>query len=126
QSFKLEKLIKHRTTFPGGLYNTSFAIVMNQDTWAKIGKQDKDAIQKLSGVALAQRIGRAWDRVDRAGLAVMQANNVEVVNASKEFVDEVKAKTSGLEAKWVSEAKQRGLSNPAEVLKEYRSLIAQN
>ncbi len=126
QSFKLEKLIKHRTTFPGGLYNTSFAIVMNQDTWAKIGKQDKDAIQKLSGVALAQRIGRAWDRVDRAGLAVMQANNVEVVNASKEFVDEVKAKTSGLEEKWVSEAKQRGLSNPAEVLKEYRSLIAQN
>ncbi len=126
QSFKLDKLIKHRTTFPGGLYNTSFAIVMNQDTWAKIGKQDKEAIEKLSGVALAQRIGRAWDRVDRGGLAVMQANNVEVVNASKEFVEEVKAKTSGLENKWISEAKQRGLPNPAEVLKEYRSLIAQN
>jgi hypothetical protein len=57
---------------------------------------------------------------------VMQANNVEVVNASKEFVEEVKAKTSGLENKWIAEAKQRGLPNPAEVLKEYRSLIAQN
>ena len=49
-----------------------------------------------------------------------------MVNASKEFVDEVKAKTSGLEDKWIAEAKQRGLTNAAEVLKEYRSLIAQN
>ena len=122
-SFKLEKLIKYRTNFPGGLYNTSFAIVMNPDTWAKISKQDQEAITKVSGVHLAQLIGRAWDRVDRNGSAVMQANSVEVVNASKAFIDEVKTKTAGLEKKWVTEAKARGLQDPAEVLKEYRSLI---
>ena len=126
KSFRLEKLIKHRTRYPGGLYNTSFAIVMNEDAWAKIGKSDQEAIKKLSGEALAQRIGRAWDRADREGLAVMQANNVEVVNANKAFVDEVKAKTSSLEANWVKEAKGRGLNNSAEVLKAYRGLIAAN
>jgi TRAP-type C4-dicarboxylate transport system substrate-binding protein len=126
KSFKLEKLIKYRTSFPGGLYNTSFAIVMNQDAWAKIGKKDQEAINKLSGVALAQRIGRAWDRADREGMAVMQANNVEGISASKAFVDEVKSKTSGLEEKWIKEAKERGLTNAAEVLKEYRALLAAN
>ena len=123
-SFKLEKLIKHRTSFPGGLYNTSFALVMNPDTWAKISKQDQQAITKLSGEHLAKRVGRAWDQADRKGIAVMQANNVEVVNANKAFIDEVKAKTSTLETKWVSEAKAKGLQDPAGVLKEYRSLIA--
>lgn len=125
-SFKLEKLIKYRTNFPGGLYNTSFAIVMNPDTWAKISKADQETITKLSGEHLAQIIGRSWDRADRTGTAVMQANGVEVVNASKSFIDEVKAKTSTLESKWVSEAKARGLANPEQVLKEYRGLIAAN
>ena len=125
-SFKLEKLIKYRTSFPGGLYNTSFAMVMNADTWAKIPKQDQEIINKLSGEHLAQMLGRAWDNADRKGIAVMQANNVEVVNASKSFIEEVNAKTSGLEKKWFSEAKARGLDNPAQVLKEYRGLIAAN
>jgi TRAP-type C4-dicarboxylate transport system substrate-binding protein len=125
-SFRLEKLIKYRTSFPGGLYNTSFAMVMNPATWAKIPKQDQDAITKITGEYLAKMVGRAWDQADRKGIAVMQANNVEVVNANKAFTDEVKAKTSALENKWISEAKSRGLDNPAQVLKEYRALIAAN
>ena len=125
-SFKLEKLIKYRTSFPGGLYNTSFAMVMNRDAWAKIPKQDQEIVSKLAVEHLARMIGRAWDAADRKGIAVMQANNVEVVNASKAFIDEVKAKTSALENKWISEAKARGLDNPAQVMKEYRGLIAGN
>jgi len=125
-SFKLEKLIKYRTSFPGGLYNTSFAIVMNRDAWAKIPKQDQEIVSKLAGEHLARMIGRAWDAADRKGIAVMQASNVEVVNASKAFIDEVKTKTSTLENKWFSEAKTRGLENPAQVMKEYRALISAN
>jgi len=125
-SFRLEKLIKYRTSFPGGLYNTSFAMAMNPDTWARISKQDQEAITKLCGEHLARLVGRAWDQADRKGIAVMQANNVEVVNASKAFIDEVKAKTSALENQWVTEAKARGLENPVQLLKEYRGLIAAN
>ena len=125
-SFKLEKLIKYRTSFPGGLYNTSFAMVMNRDAWAKIPKQDQEIVAKLAGEHLARMIGRAWDAADRKGIAVMQANNVEVVNAGKAFIDEVKAKTSALENKWISEAKTRGLESSAQVLKEYRTLITAN
>jgi len=125
-SFKLEKLIKYRTSFLGGLYNTSFAMVMNPDTWAKISKEDQQAISKVSGEHLAKLVGRAWDQADRKGIAVMQANNVEVVNANKAFIDEVKVKTSALESKWIAETKSRGLANPEQVLKEYRALISAN
>jgi TRAP-type C4-dicarboxylate transport system substrate-binding protein len=124
-SFKLEKLIKYRTEFPGGLYNTSFALVMNPDTWAKISKADQEAITKVSGVHFARIVGRNWDKADRVGNAAMQANGVQATKASKAFIDEVKAKTSTLEERWISEAKAKGLADPAQVLKEYRALIAQ-
>ena len=125
-TFRLEKLIKYRTSFPGGLYNTSFAMVMNAATWDKIAKADQEAIAKLSGEALARRFGQAWDKNDREGNAVLQANGVQVVNAGKSFVDEVRARTSQIENDWIAEAKAKGMTDPAQVLKEYRALVAAN
>jgi TRAP-type C4-dicarboxylate transport system substrate-binding protein len=124
ESFKLEKLIKHKTTFPGGLYNTSFAFVMNEATWNKIAKADQDAIAKLSGEYAARLFGRGWDLVDRRGNAFMQSNGVVATQANKAFVDEIRGKTSALESKWVADSKAKGLANPEQVLKEYRAEIA--
>ncbi len=123
ESFKLEKLIKYQTSFPGGLYNTSFAIVMNPATWNKIPKQDQAAITKLSGEHAARLFGRGWDKVDIRGQAFMQANGVESIKASKAFVDEVTAKTAGLEKKWVADAKAKGLANAEAIVKEYRAEV---
>ncbi len=124
ESFKLEKLIKYRTSFPGGLYNTSFAFVMNEATWNKIGKADQEAINKLSGEYAARLFGLGWDKVDRRGTAFMQANGVQVQMANKAFVEEVKSKVSTLEQKFFTDAKAKGLANPEQVLKEYRAEIA--
>jgi TRAP-type C4-dicarboxylate transport system substrate-binding protein len=124
ESFKLEKLVRYKTTFPGGLYNTSFAFVMNEGTWNKIAKADQDAIAKLSGEAAARRFGRGWDAADRRGNAFMQSSGVGMQSAPKAFVDEVKAKTSSLEAKWIADAKAKGLANPEQVIKDYRAEIA--
>jgi TRAP-type C4-dicarboxylate transport system substrate-binding protein len=124
ESFKLEKLVRYKTAFPGGLYNTSFAFVMNEGTWNKISKADQDAITKLSGEAAARQFGRGWDAADRRGNAFMQSSGVVMQSASKAFVDEVKAKTSSLEAKWIADAKAKGLANPEQIIKEYRAEIA--
>lgn len=124
ESFKLEKLVRYRTTFPGGLYNTSFAFVMNEGTWSKIAKADQDAITKLSGETAARQFGRGWDAADRRGNAFMQSSGVVPHSASKAFVDEIKGKTSSLEAKWVADAKAKGLANPEQIIKDYRAEIA--
>lgn len=124
ESFKLEKIIKYRTDFPGGLYNTSFAFVMNEDTWNRIPKADQEIITKLSGEATARNFGRAWDTADRSAIKAMQAAGVQVTQASKAFVDEIRAKTASLEQKWIADARAKGLSNPEQVLKEYRAEVA--
>jgi len=124
ESFKLEKLIRHRTDFPGGLYNTSFAFVMNPATWAKIDKADQAVIEKISGEAVARSFGLGWESVDRRGSAFMQANGVDKRTASKAFVSEVEARTAPLEKKWIDAAKAKGLKNAEQVLKEYRAEVA--
>ena len=124
ESFKLEKLVKHRTTFPGGLYNTSFAFVMNEAAWKKISAADQAAIVKLSGEHAAALFGRAWDKADRLGAAFMQANGVQHAVADKAFTEQVRAKTNALEQKWVADAKGKGLANGDQVIREFRAEIA--
>ncbi|HYF58038.1 MAG TPA: TRAP transporter substrate-binding protein [Burkholderiaceae bacterium] len=123
ESFKIDKVIKHKTTFPGGLYNTSFAFVMNEGTWNKISKADQDAITKLSGEHAARLFGRGWDAVDRRANAFMQSAGVVATQADRKFVEEVRGRTTALEQKWVADAKGKGVANPEAVLKEFRAEI---
>ena len=124
ESFKLEKLLKYRTSLPGGLYNTSFALVMNPATWAKIPKADQAIIEKMSGEWAARFIGKYWEDADRKSKATQQAIGFEVTDADAKFVADFKAKTASIEADWVKEAEAKGLKNAAAVLKEFRAEIA--
>jgi len=124
ESFKIDKLIKHATVFPGGLYNTSFVAIMNQARYDKLSADEKKAVDTISGENYARMFGRSWDRVDRRGMALMQANGVQIVKADAKFVADVKSKTAGLEAKWVSDAQAKGLNDAAKILAEFRAEIA--
>lgn len=124
ESFKIDKVIKYATTFPGGLYNTSFVFMMNPATYARLGPAEKKAVDDASGEVAARIFGRNWDKVDRRAYALMQANNVQVTRADARFVADVKTKTSALEAKWVQDAQAKGLKDAAKVLAEFRAEIA--
>lgn len=121
---RLENFVKYRTRVPGGLYNTSFAMVMNPATWERISPADQQAIGKLSGEYAARLIGREWDAADRRGQEAMDARKIASTPSPKAFVDEVKKKTAPLEQKWIEAAQQRGLANAAQVLQEFRAEIA--
>ena len=123
-SFRLDKLIKYATIFPGGLYNTSFAFVMNPATWSKIGKADQAAIEKLSGEAAARHFGKFWEAEDIKSRAVQQAAGIKREAADAKFIADVKARTGGLEQRWIKAAQAKGLKNADQVLREFRAEIA--
>lgn len=112
-SFKLVPLIKHVTYIPGGLYNTSFAHIMNEAKWKQISEADRAAIAKLSGEALARRTGKAWDAVDARGEKAVRDANIPVVTANAKFIAEIKGKTAGLEQAWIDRAKAKGADGKA-------------
>lgn len=124
ESFRIDKLIKHATLFPGGLYNTSFVFMMNQSKYDKLTADEKKAVDAISGEVAARMFGRGWDGVDRRAIGLMQANNVQIVRADAKFVAEVKIKTAPLEQRWVRDAEAKGLKDAAKVLADFRAEIA--
>jgi TRAP-type C4-dicarboxylate transport system substrate-binding protein len=124
ESFKIDKIIRYATTFPGGLYNTSFVFMMNQSKYDKLSPEEKKAVDAISGETAARIFGRGWDKVDTRALALMQANGVVITKADAKFVADVKAKTAPLEQNWIKSAEAKGMKNPAKVLAEFRAEIA--
>jgi TRAP-type transport system periplasmic protein len=123
ESFKLDKTVKHATAFPGGLYNTAFVFAMNQATYDKQPADVKKAIDELSGEVTARLFGRGWDKVDRRGMAFMQAAGVQFTKADAAFVKAVQDKTGAVEDKWAAAAEAKGLKDAKKVLAEYRAEI---
>ncbi len=124
ESFKIDKILKHATVFPGGLYNTSFVLMMNQAKYDKLSPDEKKAVDAASGEVASRIIGRQWDKADRRAHALMQANNVQVTKADAKFVADLKSRTGKLETDWVNDAQAKGLKDAAKVLAEFRGEIA--
>ncbi|MCP3686872.1 MAG: TRAP transporter substrate-binding protein [Gammaproteobacteria bacterium] len=122
KSFKLTKLIKHATLVPGGLYNTSFFLVMNPKKFNKLSQADQDAISRASGESFARIAGRGWDNADTAGVAAMKADGVAVITADAGLVGEIKQATSGIEAAWVKASADKGVDG-ARVMSDLRAEI---
>jgi TRAP-type C4-dicarboxylate transport system substrate-binding protein len=123
ESFKIDKVIKHATSFPGGLYNTAFVFLMNQATWDKLPADVKKAVDEISGEYAARMFGRGWDKVDRRGMAFMQAAGVQFTKADPAFVKAVQDKVGPVEDKWATAAEAKGLKDAKKVLAEFRADI---
>ena len=123
-SFKLS-MIKYATTFPGGLYNTSFVFMMNPDKYNALSAADKAVVDKISGEPAARLFGAGWDKADQASREGPQkAQGVARIMADKAFIKSVADKQDYLETRWAAAAQVKGLKNPRAVLDEFRAEIA--
>ena len=118
--FKLETIIKYVTLYPGGLYNLSFAFIMNEDKWNKLPKADQDLLLSVSGEHHARRAGKAWDDADRAAEAQLRKAGIVITEANAAFVKEVQAKTAGLEQEWIKAVNAKGVDG-ATALADFRA-----
>ncbi len=124
EGFKIDKVIKYATTFPGGLYNTSFVFMMNQAKYDSLDPAVKKAVDEISGEFAARMLGKGWDKVDRRGMAFMQANGVQFTKADPAFVKVVTEKTAPVVETWAKNAESKGLKNAKKVLAEFRAEMA--
>lgn len=123
KSFKLIKLVPHTTIIPGGLYNVSFFLVMNQKKFDALPPEDQKAVMSVSGEAFALLSGKAWDAADAEGLAAIKEAGNTVTMASDAFVSEIAERTKGLEAAWAEEVKAKYGIDGAEVLSALREEV---
>ncbi len=120
KSFKLDKIVKYATVFPGGFYSSSFGFFMNEDKWNKLSKQDQDAIMSVSGESLARLAGKSWDAADKEGWEALRAAGAQIQEASPAFVADVRKRTEPLVQDWIKAAKAKGIDGE-KALAEFRA-----
>lgn len=123
-SFKLN-MIKHSTTFPGGLYNVSFVFMMNPDKYKSLSTEHKAIVDRLSGEYVARLFGQGWDDADKhAREGALKEQGVQFHPADQAFINEIKVKQALLEDNWAAQAESKGLKNAKAILSEFRGEIA--
>lgn len=100
KAFRLTDHIKYTMKVPGGLYNTSWFLVMNQNQWEGISTEDQIAIEAISGATFSKLAGEAWNRADAAGLAAMINAKIEIYDASSEVLKAIQMQADPLEEAW--------------------------
>ncbi|MCX7140099.1 MAG: TRAP transporter substrate-binding protein [Proteobacteria bacterium] len=108
-SFKLEKLLRYATEFPGGLYSDTHSVIMNEAKFASLPKQDQDIVMKLAGDHMAQLAGKAWDKYAAIGETGMKAAGMQLLKAPAPLVAEVRERTKQFEADWIKDAAPKGI-----------------
>lgn len=99
-AFKLTDDLKYTMRVPGGLYNTTWFLVMNEGAWEGISEEDRAAIEAISGAAFAERVGAAWNAADEAALVAIEEAGIEIADAAAELLEEIKSVAAGHEAAW--------------------------
>lgn len=119
-AFKLTDDLKYTTRVPGGLYNTTWFLVMNEGAWEGISEADRTAIDAISGVAFAERIGAAWNGADERALEAINKAGIEITDAPAELLETIKSIAAKREAAWADAIAEDGFDGAA-ALSELRA-----
>ncbi len=125
-SLKLQELTKfHGETDPSrpALYSAVFVLAMNQAKYDGLPADLKAVIDKNSGRAVSQQIGKVWDESQAAGrkAAADRGNTIYTIPASE--LDNWAKVSAGLYDEWIADMDKRG-NNGKAMLQEARDLIA--
>ena len=112
KNFKLIPYTKAATEVPGKVVGASFSMFMNEKAWNKISKKDQEAINKVSGEAIARHT-KSWDEDNLVGIKEFLAAGGKRVEAPAAFVTELHQNMQFLEDKWLEDAAKAGVDGKA-------------
>lgn len=112
-AFKLLDHVKYSMRVPGGIYNTTWFLVMNEGKWNEISAEDQAAIMAISGEAFAERVGQAWNEADDKAIAKINDAGIDIYDASPEMVAAIKEKAAAYESEWAKQASEAGFDGAA-------------
>ena len=122
-AFRLGGKLNNWLRFPSGLYNTSFFMVVNLDTWKKIPAADRKAIERVSGENFGRVMGAMWDRSEQRGAALLKKTGAKIAQLPAADMAKLKVQAAGFEKAWLKKVAAKGIDGAA-ALKMLRAEIA--
>lgn len=115
QGFKLTEVARNVYWMPGGLYRGSFALIMNEDTFADLPPELQTALEeKVFGEPLSRMGGAMWDEIDRIGIDLTKSTEGNAINqASDADLERFQGISADIREKVLSEVSDTGIDAPA-------------
>ena len=89
-NFRLDGKLKNHTIIPGGLYEASFFIGINEGKFKSLSAADQQAILKVSGEALSRRWGLEFDKQNKSAETTLRANGHKFAQPSAALLDNIR------------------------------------
>lgn len=89
-NFRLDGKLKNHTLIPGGLYDATFFIVMNEGKFRRLSAADQQAVLRVSGEALSRRWGVEFDKQNKAAEATLRTNGHRFAQPSPALLDNIR------------------------------------
>jgi TRAP-type transport system periplasmic protein len=116
-NFRLDGKLKNHTIIPGGLYDASFFIAMNEGKFKSLSAADQQAILKLSGEALSRRWGQQFDKQNKAADVSLRANGHKFAQPSTPLLANIRK----VRADMLAELQKDG---PSFGVKDHNAMVA--
>ncbi len=124
QSFNLIDVLPDASQIPGGIYNLTMSILINEDSWNALAPEHREAIMAISGEPLVRELGRWQDMNDEAGIAALQAAGRTVAPISDDLAAEMEAALTPVFGAWFDRARELGAEDPEAILEAFRAHVA--
>jgi TRAP-type C4-dicarboxylate transport system substrate-binding protein len=113
--FKLTEVATNVFDLPGGLYRGSFAVIMNEDTFADLPEDLQNALEeKVFGAPASRMAGKMWDDIDAAGrAATMETDGNMIHEASAEDLAAFEAIAADVRTSVMAEVDAAGIDAQA-------------
>lgn len=118
RGFKLQDVLKYITRVDGGLNNTAMVIGINPAKWQEISEKDRAAITAISGEVLARKNGELLQKTMDDTIAEVTKVGMTVNDMPPEEVAKLKVTLQPIRDAWVAKAKEKGMQNADELLKD--------
>lgn len=122
QNFNVQQFTRSVTVLPNDFYSPAFAFYVSDEIWDTISPGDQAIIHRLSGEALARRLG-ATDAINQQARADFLAAGGEIHQASDALVAQLAEAWSPIYQSWIDAADAAGIDGAA-ALAYYREQVA--
>lgn len=110
-NFRLDGKLKNHTLIPGGLYDATFFIAMNDAKFKSLSPADQAAILKVSGEALSRRWGQEFDKQNKSAEATLRANGHKFAQPNPTLLDNIRKVRTAMLQELNAEGPKFGVSN---------------
>jgi TRAP-type C4-dicarboxylate transport system substrate-binding protein len=114
------KFTRYATIIPGGIANSVHMIGVNAQKWSRISSEDQKVIEELASERFARAVGESWQKQVAEAMETMKAAGYRVDLAGPDFIKAFGAIVRPIDEEWIKQAKERGVTDPAAILSEYR------